>query len=130
MARFRAGAGSGGSYTPTRGLLKGQTFAATESLSAQRVYENALARSLGYRGASDYRATRESTRYQQFKQEYEGQLGKDLGRGPQGPRQALDRLFAQARGSRDKSAQGPLARLLVLTGRRDPGAQYNVGETP
>jgi hypothetical protein len=105
------------------------------SLVPRATAENMLARERGYRSNYERRSafgrSRRSKRYEQ-----ERERARERGVSRPDFDEARARLYAdyQRAGGNyrdiDRSPDGPLANYLEAMGRRQSGADYNVGETP
>lgn len=113
-----------GEYTPKSGPLKGQTF------TSYYRYQDTRAKSiLGFHGGyTQERKAKETPKYREWLRIAEEKKG---GRLNATERTGYQQTFASAYNNqfKDKSARGPLARVLTYVGLRDPKWDFPVGES-
>lgn len=100
---------------------------------SRRQYDNARFEELGYSSRSEYERRYEDSTYQWAFDEYARNYGLLEARGADRAGGELAELLHEAQrtgwGKGDRSADGPMAKLLVELGKRDPAATYLVGDT-
>lgn len=128
--------GTAGRYRPPTALRakfkrEGKLRAGTVS---RRTYENERVQKAGWRNWSDYQRARKSDDYNRLVNRAIVEQG--LTRRDIGPESEFSQLYLEMEaekeisGERDLSPEGPLARMLVYVGLRDPEWEWDVGDTP